>query len=83
MNLVRVRHGTAQGFDVEVRLAAGFQDHCFPAFQQLAGIRYLAGDVVGDDHGAVAVGMNQIAGADQHARDIDVQIESFQMHMGV
>lgn len=83
MNLVGIRQGAAQDFYVEVRLPAGFQDYGFPAFQQLAGFCHVARDVVGDDHGTVAVGVDQIARADQHAGYINVQIKIFQMHMGV
>jgi hypothetical protein len=79
MNLRRLRHGGFQLLDAEVLRPRDGQDHFLAPRQKFGGGGQLVGHFDRDYDRAVAVGVDEIARADDHAGDADGLAEALQM----
>src|ERR1700754_1293562 len=62
-------------------LAAGdLENRCLAARAELAGIRYLGGDIVRDHDGPVTIGVNEVVGAHGHAGNANLGAKIFRVH---
>lgn len=83
MNVVAIRHCLADGFDPEPGLRRRFEDQLFPCNDNFNGGRQFGCGPALDPDCAVAVGVDQIAVAYLHSKDIDVAANAFNADKGV
>ena len=75
--------GLAQLVDVEAGLLRGVDDDAFTPGDAGGRIHHLVGDIVGNHHRTVLVGMHEVAIHDGHAADVDLRAEGDHVHEGV
>jgi hypothetical protein len=81
VNLPCPLQGLAHSGAVEVGRPRHVEDRFFAARDEIDRIGQSPDGVCGDDHGAVEVGVNEVAIADAHAEDIDLATHLNKMHM--
>src|SRR5216684_6578259 len=72
-----------QLFKREILAAGDLKDWRLAAAAELGGIRQLRGDIERNDHGAMSVGMNEIAGAHRHSGHPHLAAKTFGVDPGV
>src|ERR1700750_3375305 len=72
-----------QLFQRKILAAGDLENRCLAACAELAGIRYLGGDIVRDHDGTVTVGMNEVVGAHGHAGNANLCAEISGVHPGM
>src|ERR1700733_16229178 len=69
-----------QLFQRKILAAGDLENGRFAARAELAGIRYLGGDIVRDHDGTVTIGVNEVVRAYGHAGNANLSAKIFGMH---
>src|ERR1700709_1390633 len=69
-----------QLFQCKILAAGDLENGRLAASAELAGIRYLGGDIVRDHDGTVTIGVNEVVGAPSHAGNANLSAKIFGMH---
>src|ERR1700712_1524985 len=80
VNFGRALQRLFQLFQRKILAAGDLENRCLAACAELAGIRYLGGDIVRDHDGTVAIGVNEVVGAHGHAGNANLSAKIFGMH---
>src|SRR6266853_791743 len=83
VNFSRTLQRLFQLFKREVLAAGDLKDWRLAAAAEFGRIRQLRGDIERNDHGAVTIGVNEIAGAHRHSGHANFAAEIFGVNIGV
>src|SRR5467141_4168435 len=83
VNFSRTLQRLFQLFKRKILAAGDLKDWRLAAAAQLGRIRHLRGDIERNHHGAVTIGMNEIAGAHRHSGHANFAAEIFRVNIGV